>query len=93
MDQVQQIEQLFSDTSGPCPDCGISRTDFEDDALSATANHMISHHGWQVLHVGQQSRTSSDGDLVQRTTSCLVSQESKRRNAGLARPSARPNRD
>jgi hypothetical protein len=64
---MTQIKQLFSDACGPCPLCGQSDLSRGEPDLASMTNQMI-EHGWQVLHVGQESMTNDQGELLQRTT-------------------------
>lgn len=75
MEQVRRTKQLFSDVFGPCPVEGCPGVDtdsfYNDDHLTADANHLIQAHGWQLLHVGQDTTTDADGNPWQRTTMVL----------------------
>jgi hypothetical protein len=68
IDRIDRIEQVFSDSCGPCPVCG--ETDLSapgNPNLASVTNQMI-EHGWLVLHVGQQSMMNDRGEILQQTT-------------------------
>lgn len=75
-----RIEQLYSDVSTRCPACDdMQVTGDWDDRLAESSNHIISEHGWELLHVGQQTGTSGDtGEPIQRTTVILGEPEGPR---------------
>jgi hypothetical protein len=71
VEATRRIEQLFSDAGGPCPECGQWDLSRGDPDLAAVTNHMIEDHGWELLHIGQQSTTNYRGELLQQTTVIL----------------------
>jgi|SoiMethySBSTD1v2_1073268.scaffolds.fasta_scaffold3386471_1 hypothetical protein len=71
---LQDIRKTVSiDSSGgwQCEECGVPlTTDFGEAAIDIQINHYL-EHGYELLHVGQQTSLDSSGHPWQRTVAVL----------------------
>ena len=68
MEDVRSIITVRSDTPMQCPICrdGMTRGADDSEGLAKRVNHLLSkHEGVRLLHVGQETTRSDDGELWQ----------------------------
>lgn len=72
MDDIEQVIQVFSDTSVSCALCdkGAGLWSESEDWLAEQVNHLL-EHGCRLLHVGQETSLDLEGRPSQRTTAVL----------------------
>ncbi len=68
---VQEVIGVSGNVIKQCPHCrgGFSFSDPPD--VGERINHFLKQHGYKLLHVGQQTVESSNGDLWQTTVAIL----------------------
>jgi hypothetical protein len=73
---MKQITSVSSNVMESCPFCeeACGATDDGMRYLVNRVNHLIGSHGFWLVHVGQETDTSADGELWQRTVAVLGSE-------------------
>jgi hypothetical protein len=74
LSDVKQVTRVSSSVGEPCPFCdgGASMSDRDGTVfLVNQVNHLIEAHGFHVLHVGQETEWTEDGDIAQYTIAVL----------------------
>ena len=62
---VGLVAQVSSNISGPCEECGAN-LDGSRNWVGAV-NHYLGGHGYELLHVGQESSRDDQGEIWQFT--------------------------
>jgi len=65
---IKRVVHIDSETRDACPVCDVGvQASFEE-----SVNHLLGH-GYQLLHIGQESARNEAGDRWQRTVAVLGS--------------------
>ncbi len=70
-EDVKEVLEVSSNVIKQCPHCAGGITLSNPPGLDERINHFIKEHGYRVLHVGQETCESMNGELWQTTVAIL----------------------
>jgi hypothetical protein len=72
-EQIQEILSIRGGFATTCPECDAQLWEGDDplDWFDQQTNHLLSAHGWRLLHVGQETTRDLDGTPWHQTVAVL----------------------